>query len=1082
MYLIWSRLQKYIGGHISPNYTPAIAGEAFIQTSSPPSLRALAVAAWPFLMDCYESPHFQGSFCDATLPPLTQIFDEHRYKSLKVDTVGDVAASHVSITTAVRSLLEGADMGNSSTKTRLAFTTTLVHHFPFLGHSALPSSWQQPALLHAAICSGAGPDVLRLFAPCVNESDDSHEGCINGDGGSIGRDGRTDSASLALSCDSDGHSFSPLLLALKLFEERKLELVQRQVRCLLSLGADPNIASRSGETPLDVAASLCLDELVVDLIQAGASGGASMNNLVGYFKHLLALPLPSDAESMALDALASLVQRSRALHWHLSLDTLLPHKAGDDAMMVISSEHSNERCVPMSTAHQLIDEHGGLIRVSQFGRRAVGMATSGDFALYFKFRPEVPGLESAAGIFSHLLFGDWTSPFTELVRWHESMPVLVSQEIRGLSLHDVLLHHPERLSQLDAKALSQALIVAMLVNPEDGKPDNYILEPFMVPGRIADTNDDRDGRGTNAESRERLAYRLVCIDNDHSFVPAVTVSVGSNPALHVKCVLFCLEQMFDTVHPDVQSHLAKLDIMALTRRWLEELRFLNRRHHEMFARVASTLIQDEEQGSFLGCPLRPGVVCDLVNKLCRLQQVLREPAPASHLALLMALDPLLGMRYDIVLQRPMTVLERFKEADGAFFARNFVTTEGIIEEHFVSKLGIPHFLKSLDAHALPPDVVMHVLTGQHHSPIQGLAELQLMASDYARYLQYGVEAFLHLARTQPAMFGQISIVAIQEEVLRVLDCSQLPLASQFMLLRGLQGKDLRHLVLMHCDAVTDEDLRPHVAQLPNLTSLRMSACSRLALQPGGLLRSGVLSLLSSKCLALVALSLSELPMLEELKHGGMGKLTFPSLRLLKVTSCPRLREVVVAAPELGSLSLAGDSSLVLASVYAPQLQSLDVTGCTSLNPPALSHLVASTSSSVWQHIDSSYRFSDIRSIFPPAHYSFFQDMVDRQEDAAVQERMLLSLCGDTEGVRRIATDPGQLEEAVSAILSSLLQHATNRKIQSLCYFILGTLWPSPMPPPAHRFTDHETATLLAFLHSRIFCYAGTPMPELGQLD
>ena len=56
----------------------------------------------------------------------------------------------------------------------------------------------------------------------------------------------------------------------------------------------------------------------------------------------------------------------------------------------------------------------------------------------------------------------------------------------------------EKLAAFDVPALWEMILTAMLINPEDDKPDNYIVMPVNTP----------DG----------LRYRLVCVDNDHAFV------------------------------------------------------------------------------------------------------------------------------------------------------------------------------------------------------------------------------------------------------------------------------------------------------------------------------------------------------------------------------------------------------------------------------------------------------------------------------------------------------------------------------------------------------------------------------------
>ena len=78
-------------------------------------------------------------------------------------------------------------------------------------------------------------------------------------------------------------------------------------------------------------------------------------------------------------------------------------------------------------------------------------------------------------------------------------------------------------------------------------------------------------------------------------------------------------------------------------------------------------------------------------------------------------------------------------------------------------------------------------------------------------------------------------------------------------------------------------------------------------------------------------------------------------------------------------------------------------------------------------------------------------------------------------------DKGQLEEAVSAILSTLFSHGSVRKIQSSAFYLLGTLWPAATRPNPARFGSDESAPLLAFLHSRVFP-RGDAVPDAGMLD
>ena len=203
----------------------------------------------------------------------------------------------------------------------------------------------------------------------------------------------------------------------------------------------------------------------------------------------------------------------------------------------------------------------------------------------------------------------------------------------------------------------------MLVSVEDGSPKNYVLEaiPSQVERAVV------DGAPSADEAAATVSYRIVCTNYEHAFAPDVAGKIsGAHPMLFAKSVLFCMEQMFDPIHPEVQEYITGLDVTRLLDRWLKTLSGLNGKHFDMFGRIASTLLVGTEP-AFVGVPLRPGLITELMNKLCRLQQLLRSEPTASHIAILNALAPMVGQRYDRVLQQPLTVTERFREVDSAFF-------------------------------------------------------------------------------------------------------------------------------------------------------------------------------------------------------------------------------------------------------------------------------------------------------------------------------------------------------------------------------------------------------------------------------
>src|SRR3546814_17373555 len=75
----------------------------------------------------------------------------------------------------------------------------------------------------------------------------------------------------------------------------------------------------------------------------------------------------------------------------------------------------------------------------------------------------------------------------------------------------------------------------LLMAPEDGKPDNYIMEPFT-----------------------KGYYRIIAIDNDHNLADPLAKEVVVNRLKfcpQVKSILYCLDQIHDTIHPKIHQTL-----------------------------------------------------------------------------------------------------------------------------------------------------------------------------------------------------------------------------------------------------------------------------------------------------------------------------------------------------------------------------------------------------------------------------------------------------------------------------------------------------------------------------------------------
>ena len=150
----------------------------------------------------------------------------------------------------------------------------------------------------------------------------------------------------------------------------------------------------------------------------------------------------------------------------------------------------------------------------------------------------------------------------------------------------------------------------MLINPEDGKPDNYIVEEHPM---------------------KRNKYRLIGVDNDHAFVPAI---VKEKPAdkgnllraaqavVQVKTILYCLDQMKQPVHKDIRDSIAQLDVDQFLEQWLRICKEIHFSYSGLFTRE-QLYGYFKQQDWFIGIPFKDGQIAHLYEKFIEAKRSLK---------------------------------------------------------------------------------------------------------------------------------------------------------------------------------------------------------------------------------------------------------------------------------------------------------------------------------------------------------------------------------------------------------------------------------------------------------------------------
>ncbi|MBS4171620.1 MULTISPECIES: hypothetical protein [unclassified Neochlamydia] len=521
------------------------------------------------------------------------------------------------------------------------------------------------------------------------------------------------------------------------------------------------------------------------------------------------------------------------------------------------------------------------------GRSAVVAVSYLQRKLHLKPNPEMAGREYAVGRLHRLIIGHGT-PETELFKCYNARrnpyPLLVTETIEGQNLDDAL-KAGDTLADLDLHRLHNMLLLAMLVNPEDGKPDNYILQSFI-------------------NHQGEIRKQLVSVDNDHALVP----SFSEEGKLQVKSILFCLNQMQLPLHSKTRERFLQVKPFELLQTWLQDLNTQQQRYTKLFTEKDREFVYVyNKQTPVISILLPPKTVAKTYQKLTRLQRSLKNlenNATLTPLELLIRLDPPLGKYYEHLLQDAhLLPYERFLKGPGQSYEKS---PYGLVTSSTSHSL-----LKSSN---IPiKDLVKHE---ERYLPKEALKELEtLINQSHPKHLQ-AVAAAIILGNIQP--FHELLTDDLREAALAFVDISKQK--QELALLKAMTPSSFETLCLKHCQTLNDALLRNLLAASAALNTLD-----------------------ANHCVSLKSLSLPELSCLSYLNLSNCTRLSklslrAPKLRFLTLKGNQALASLQLEAPLLEELELEGCIRLAAHQIQAlvkkyPHLKRLTLAGCNLSSLP-----------------------------------------------------------------------------------------------------------------------------------------------------
>ncbi len=659
-------------------------------------------------------------------------------------------------------------------------------------------------------------------------------------------------------------------------------------------------------------------------------------------------------------ALKQLTELNLSVAWTLSQQVWQSSSGKQSkSAIVVNGSRCGEVVLPQAIAKGLLtDKQVFNVKgeTTDYGRRVVKAIEHDNAKWHVKENPEMPGIEMAVGALSRLLFGEHTAP-NEVFSFFDvkgvGYPVLISQTVQGANLQTVLndpkkAHTHEVLQQLHPQYTSEQIILAMLVHPEDGKPDNYQLLEMKT---------------TRPDGKDSTQYRLIGIDNDHAFVKPVMIEKGHRK-LQVKCVLFCLDTMRRPVHLAVRQRLLHLNPVTFLESWLDQLiayhegsmKLFDKKARQRLFKVKTDLKQlarkvalrevRERLPVVVTVPFRDGAITELWDRLVRMQDALRDNPMITHLQLLKAITPSLGMIYDEafeVHEEPFEVAERFHEVANTHYSTaiagryaTLTTSRQALEAAGFSDKEQKALLEEGDKSAsFTPRHALFQLR-------QGVEQKAKIATTIDR-----------LAKGDMSVFEQILSEQVKEDVVNRLDFSKMliaggkqpDIAKQKAILKLIINEQIAFhtLSIRHCGALTDDMLISLLKNAPELSRLTLIDCPQLTDKLGKTIEKLTPNV--------TTLTLRQLPNLEGLGNKVVARganqdnsydpINLPHLRRVNISDNLQLCAIAVQSRALTLATTKHNPLLAELTLFCEGLKALDVSGCAQLTDKGLQNTLQS---------------------------------------------------------------------------------------------------------------------------------------------
>ena len=261
--------------------------------------------------------------------------------------------------------------------------------------------------------------------------------------------------------------------------------------------------------------------------------------------------------------------------------------------------------------------------------------------VHYKRNPHAPGIEFMVSSLSKVLAGEGATP-TELMKviGPDGIPYAyqASHTVQGKDLQSVLIHHPECMDKIRLDNFAAVVVLGMLTDPQDGKPDNYMVE----------FSQDEQGNITQID--------ILGIDNDIAFSDVIISQhkkgeKAGQYMMNIKNALYFFPQMMQSIDAGFRDKLLEKQPEFILLEWLQLLLARNKEYEALLTEGVFTLAEysgdgrTSKRGLQLPIKVVAGTMARIYRKLKQLHAILNEQPNITLWNLLMEVEPEVGTHY-----------------------------------------------------------------------------------------------------------------------------------------------------------------------------------------------------------------------------------------------------------------------------------------------------------------------------------------------------------------------------------------------------------------------------------------------------